>query len=295
MNNTLFNRKIGVTIFRIIMGILILKDFISYFFNRHFLFPNKGIVSYETYLNIVKYYNIDWLYIDFNKERNVILFCVLGILFSVTFLLGVFTRLSSITLFFLLFIFKIRNIYLLDGADNVISVILPFFVFLDSYSLVGFYEKFSRKIKDRFSPFLHITSKWFSIAMMLQICIIYFFASLHKLQGTVWIDGTALYYVLNSDDFSASSLNAIITSSAVFVKFFTWFAIAFQLSFPFLVSFKKTKYPILLLGVFFHIGIFILMRIDNFSLIMLACYAIFLTDNEYLNLLNKLKRIKNEN
>jgi hypothetical protein len=290
--NSVFNRKIGTTIFRIIMGFLILKDFIIYFFNRQFLFSNKGIISYETYLDIVEYYHLNWLYVDFNREINVFLFCALGILFSTTFILGIFTRISSIVLFFLLLIFKIRDIYLLDGADNVISVILPFFMFLDSYSFSVFYEEKTRPIKNKFQPYLIITSNWFSTAMMLQICIIYFFASLHKLQGTVWVDGTALYYILNSDDFSASSLNAIITSSIILVKFFTWFSIAFQLSFPFLVLLKKTKYLVLLLGVLFHIGIFILMRIDNFSLIMLACYTIFLTDNEYLNILHKLKPIK---
>ena len=128
--------------------------------------------------------------------------------------------------------------------------------------------------------------------MMLQICTIYFFASLHKLQGEVWIDGTALYYMLNSDDFSATSLNAILTSSLFLVKFFTWFTIVFQVSFPFLILFQKTKYFALVLGVFFHIGIFVLMRIDNFSLVMLACYAIFLSDNEYFNFSQKFKYSK---
>ena len=291
MINT-FNRKIGVTIFRVIMGILILKDFIIYFFNRRFLFSNSGIMSYETYTDIVEYYHLDLLYLDFNREINIFLFFSLGILFSTTFILGIFTRISSIILFFLLLLFKIRNIYLLDGADNVISVVLPFFVFIDSYSFYDFYERKTRPIKNRFEPYLNITSYWFSIAMMLQIGIIYFFASLHKLQGEVWLDGTALYYILNSDDFSASSLNALLTSSLFLVKFFTWFTIVFQLTFPFLVFYRKTKYIALLLGIFFHIGIFVLMRIDNFSLIMLACYAVFLTDNEYFNLAQKFKLVK---
>ena len=76
MNNT-FNRKSGVTIFRLIMGVLILKDFIIYFYNRRFLFSDKGIMSYKTYTDIVEYYHLDWLYIDFNKEGNVFIFCLL--------------------------------------------------------------------------------------------------------------------------------------------------------------------------------------------------------------------------
>jgi uncharacterized membrane protein YphA (DoxX/SURF4 family) len=292
MNNNTYNRKIGVTIFRIMIGMLLLKDFISLFFNRSSIFSSKGIVSYEMYLDITNYFHLNWTYVNFNNQTNVIIFCILGILFSITFLLGVFTRLSAVVLFFLLFLFKIRALYLLDGADNVISVMLPFFVFLDSYCLIDSLEKYKLKVIAKFEPYVSITGKWFSIAMILQICVIYLFASFHKLQGDVWIEGTALYYILNSDDFSASSLNAIITSSMIVIKFFTWFTILFQFSFPFLVWFKETKFAMLLLGISFHIGIFILMRIDNFSFVMLACYSIFLTDNEYENLVRKIKTIK---
>ena len=289
------NRKIGVSILRVIIGILILKDFISFYFNKQYLFSDKGIVSYETYLSIIKYYNINWLNINLNNEQNILTYCIIGILFSLTFSIGIFKRISAIILFFLLFIFKIRNLYLLDRADNVISVLLPFFVFIDSYSLSSFYETKSNFIKAKFEPYLSITSHYFIIAVMVQICIIYFFASIHKLQGKPWCDGTALYYILNSDDFSASSLNSFITKSFFFVTFLTWFTIAFQFLFPFLVWYEKSKIPILYIGIFFHIGIFFLMRIDNFSLIMIACYAVFFTNKEYLKTIFLLKNLKTKN
>ncbi|MCC9017354.1 HTTM domain-containing protein [Flavobacterium lipolyticum] len=295
MNEHLFNRKIGITIFRTVMGVLILKDFMSFYFNRRFLFSDEGIVSYELYLDIINYYNIDWLYIDFNKSVIIKVFCFSGIILSTSFMLGILTRISAILLFFLLFIFKIRAIYLLDGSDNVISVMIPFFIFIDSYSLIDSYERFSLNIKNKVQPYLNIASHYFVIAMMLQVCIIYFFASMHKLQGEYWREGSALYYILNNDDFSASFLNKILTESTLLIKFMTWFAIAFQFSFSFLVLFKKTKMKILLLGVLFHTGIFILMRIDNFSIMMLACYSIFLTDNEYAKLFKKVIPIKHAN
>lgn len=286
------NRKIGVSILRVIIGILVLKDFISFYFNKQYLFSDKGIVSYETYLSIIKYYNINWLNINFNNEQYVIIYCIVGIFFSITFSIGIFKRISAILLFFLLFIFKIRNLYLLDGADNVISVILPFFIFIDSYSLSNLYETKSNILKTKLKPYVSITSYYFTLAVMIQICIIYFFASIHKLQGKPWCNGTALYYILNSDDFSASSLNSFLTKSIFFVKFFTWFTIIFQFLFPFLVWFKKSKKAILFTGIFFHIGIFFLMRIDNFSLIMIACYSVFFTNKEYLKTLIFLKNLK---
>ncbi len=285
----MFERKIGLTLLRVIFGIIILKDFLSFYFNRQYLFSNKGIVSYETYLDIINYFHLSWLYINFDIKRNVVAFCILGIFFSLTFLLGVLTKISSIALTIILFIIKSRLIYLMDGADNVISVLMPFFIFLDTKSLITKYENYKCSLKKYLQPYLNITSSCFTLAVMIQICIIYFFASLHKIQSTEWMNGTALYYILNTDDFSASSLNAKLTNSLFLVKFSTWFSMIFQFSFSFLVWFKKTKNIILFIGILFHIGIFVLMRIDNFSLVMLACYAVFFTNNEYNYLINKMK------
>jgi hypothetical protein len=286
--NKIFDRKTGATILRVILGIIIFKDFINYYFSKDFLFGNKALVSYETYLDITKYYNLNWLYIDFNINENAKYFCLIGIFFSLLFTIGVFKKISTIIIFFLLFIFRIRDIFLIDGGDNVISVLLPFLLFVDSYSLIDKYEEMSKRLKSKFDPYLNIMSVIFSFAIIFQICIIYFFASIHKLNGEVWRNGTAIYYILNSDDFSASFLNAFLTKSVWFVNFSTWFTILFQFSFPFLVWIKKTKNIMLLIGVLFHIGIFFLMRIDNFSLVMLACYAMFLTDSEYKSLTSSI-------
>ncbi|MDQ1164409.1 HTTM domain-containing protein [Flavobacterium sp. SORGH_AS_0622] len=284
-----YDKKIGTTILRVTFGIVLLKDFINYFFNRKFLFGNEGIVSFETYLDIIKFYKLNWLYIDFTIERNVKIFCVMGIVFSLFFTLGILKKISTLLIFFILFIFKICNIYLIDSGDDVISVLLPFLLFVDSYSLVDSYEKFSQKVKSRYRDLFDLTSRIFSFAIMFQICIIYFFAALHKISAEVWQNGTAIYYILNSEDFSGSFLNSYITKPVWLVMFLTWFTIFFQFMFPFLVWTKRTKKIMLLLGVLFHLGIFFLMRIDNFSIIMIACYAIFLTDEEYNFLKLKFK------
>lgn len=275
--------KIGASILRFLIGFFILKDFFVFFVNRNFLFDKNGIVSYETYLDIINYYNFNLLNIDFTNKNKVIIFLSIGILFSVFFMIGILQRISVIILYLLLFIFKIRNIYLLDGADNVISVILPFFLFINTYSLISKYEIIKNKIlcKFRLYKINNLLSYYFSLAIMVQICIIYFFAGLHKLQGDVWRNGTALYYVLNSNDFSPTIFNQYITKSLFIVKLLTWFTIFFQLTFPFFVWFKKSQKLYILLGVILHIGIFFMMKIDNFSFILISCYSIFLSNSIY--------------
>jgi len=144
-NNVFTYNKIGASILRFLIGFLIFKDFLIYLVNKNFLFDNKGIVSYNTYLDIIQYYRLEWLYIDFTNKTNVIIFCLLGVLFSFLFMIGIFQKISTLVLFFLLFVFKIRNLYLLDGADNVILVLLPFFLFINTYSFSQKYNLLKNK------------------------------------------------------------------------------------------------------------------------------------------------------
>lgn len=275
------HRTTGIILLRILIGLSLMKDFITYYTHRNFIFDNNGIVSYETYQDIVQYYNLQLLNIDFNQPSHVFIFCLVGFLCSLTFTLGLFPRISAILLFFLLFIFKFRNIYLLDGGDNIITALLPFFFFISSKSLCKPYTKIVEKIGIESNYYLKKLTAVAIFGIMIQICIVYFFAGLHKLQGEVWLDGTALYYILNTSDFSAYAVNDYITQFPMLVYALTWSTIVFQLLFPIFVWFNSTRKIVLLIGILLHLGILVFMRIDNFSFIMLACYAVFFTDQEY--------------
>lgn len=283
-----FNYKIALTFFRVMIGIILMKDFFIYFQFRTLLFPEKGIVDFSTYQDISKLYHLEWLYLDFTSTPVLNVFCISGMIFSVFLFMGFFTRISAIILFFQLFIVKIRMIFMQDGADNFVMVMLPFLAITDSISLSDRYESLKKKIFSFFEPYQEILNIWMYRAMILQICIVYFFAGLHKLQGETWLDGSALYYILNSSDFSASSTNAFITKWPWVVNLMTWSTIVFQLAFPFLVWVKKLRPFVLLTGLGLHLGIFLFMRIDNFSYVMIAAYTLFLNDNLYLSAYKKV-------
>ncbi|QTE21836.1 HTTM domain-containing protein [Polaribacter cellanae] len=285
--------KIGASILRFLIGFFIFKDFIVYAINSKYLFNQKGIISYETYIDIINYFGFKYFFFDFTNNTVIYLYLFLGIIFSLLLTLGVLQRFSVIVLFVLLFVFKIRNIYLLDGADNVISVMLPFFLFVNTFSFSEKYEKLKQKILQRKNLLKidGVLSKYFSYAIMIQICFIYFFAGLHKLQGEVWQNGTALYYILNSNDFSPTILNQFITSSLLVVKLLTWFTIFFQLTFPILVWIPKLRKPYIILGIILHLGIFFMMKIDNFSFVMISCYAIFFNNDFYTKNFKYFKRL----
>ncbi|MFM7430668.1 MAG: HTTM domain-containing protein [Flammeovirgaceae bacterium] len=133
---------------------------------------------------------------------------------------------------------------------------------------------------------------------MIQICYVYFFTALAKLQGALWLNGTAIYYTMRVDEFRATDWNISLTKNHYFVVLSTYFTLFWELSFSFLIWFRQTKVLIIFFGVILHIGIWIFMRIDNFSWIMIGSYAIFISNDDYLRLksliLQKLKIFKYE-
>ncbi|WP_286442979.1 MULTISPECIES: hypothetical protein [unclassified Myroides] len=50
------HRTTGIIALRLLLGFALLKDFITFYSNRAFIFDHQGIVSYETYQDIVQYY-----------------------------------------------------------------------------------------------------------------------------------------------------------------------------------------------------------------------------------------------
>ena len=127
---------------------------------------------------------------------------------------------------------------------------------------------------------------------MIQVCFVYLFTGLAKHEGELWRNGTAVYYTMRVKDFMATRWNIPLTENHYFVVLSTYFTMFLEMAFPFLIWFRKTKYYIMIGGIILHVGIWVFMRIDNFSWVMLATYFIFITNSEYLYAFEKIKNHK---
>lgn len=108
-----------------------------------------------------------------------------------------------------------------------------------------------------------------------QLALVYSSAGLWKLQSAAWRDGSAVYYVLNSNlyqrfpDLLSSDL-AWVTTGA------TYATLVWELTFAPLVIVPLTRRPTLMIGAAIHAGMFLLMEVGAFHLVMLTAYAAFL-------------------
>lgn len=290
------NYYCGLAIFRVITGFLLLKNYIFYLPMAKYLFGKDAIYPIQNYIDLFKYFNVSYLAYPFEREHWLLVYLIICIILSALFVLGIGRNITSIVLYIFVINLSWRNGFILDGSDNVVQVTLPFLAISNSFKYLTWnngYVNSESPIKyimnnSFFPDFKRQLNDFAVIGIWIQISFVYLFTALAKLQGKLWLNGTAVYYTMRVDEFMATSWNIPLTQNHYFVVLSTYFTVFWELSFPFLVWFRQTKRYTLLLGVILHFGIWIFMRIDNFSWIMIGSYFVFLTDLEYKKNLSHL-------
>ena len=160
-----------------------------------------------------------------------------------------------------------KTIPIQNAGFNLLVMVLFMLIFMDENA---------NNIKSSFWKTVNITVTNFAVwAARFQVIILYAAASYFKFTGGSWLNGTAFYYVLFNDTYSHPWFKELLISNSFFIHFISWFALSFQLLFPVLIWFKKTKIYMIVLGVFFHLMIILIMGITDFGIIMIIMYLLF--------------------
>lgn len=113
------------------------------------------------------------------------------------------------------------------------------------------------------------------IAVMLQLCLVYFISGLAKINDQSWLTGKALILTAQIKHFSLYSLlsyNPLFDRILIALNFLILF---YQLSFSLFVWIKPIKKTLLVFGVFMHIYIALAMGLVEFGSIMVLAYVYF--------------------
>ncbi|ERM81683.1 hypothetical protein P872_19495 [Rhodonellum psychrophilum GCM71 = DSM 17998] len=295
MKNTSGNYSLGLSAYRVFIGILILKNSIFYLPMAEQLFGGDAIVPIEFFWINLTSYNLSFLAYPFELQYAPQLYLITLIVLSSLFIFAIGKRFVGAILFIGILVLGYRNNLVLDGSDNVIMVTMPFLLISNAFNHLTLtinrqYINFSNLIPDVIIKNILMIGHY---GIMIQICIVYFFTALHKLQGEVWLNGTAVYYTMRVNEFRATDYNILLTKNHYFVVLSTYFTVFWELSFAFLVWGKYSKYIILFLGVILHLGIWIFMRIDNFSWVLIASYFVFISNKDYFKILRFITKINN--
>lgn len=202
---------------------------------------------------------------------------------AVCLLLGLRTRFNSVCVFVWLVSFQNRNLLLLDGEDTVFRLVGFFLIFMPA----GYVWSLDARFRPR-GTVLPPASGWAVRLLQIQMAVIYMSASLVKMQGETWVDGTALYYVARLDDyFGRFPLPRFMFDVPIVVAVLTWSVIVVEFLVPLLVWFKETRLPCLFAAALFHLGCDYSMSLFLFHYIMLVGLCSFLTPSD----LDRLARL----
>jgi hypothetical protein len=243
---------IGSRILQVIAGLVVVYRFFTEIRFAEFLFEvNKNSLIYSP----------------------LILYGCLGIwlIGGLALILGSYTRIATIGV--LIAYFCLENVTITsDGGDNVLRIVLLYMVFF--HDLVTS----STKIKPGVRVFIHNIAVKMTI---FQIIVLYLVSGTLKLQGDVWFNGTALYYITGVEQFSTNIVwlkslfsNPIVTTLA------TYSSVVYQLGFPFMLS-NRYHLVWVFMGIGFHLGIFLVMGLTTFSLIMIGLILFTVRDSEW--------------
>jgi Vitamin K-dependent gamma-carboxylase len=145
----------------------------------------------------------------------------------------------------------------------------------ESWSLKKYFYKNYKKVQFHPEKFLDQLSSVFFRILQIQISVIYAYTGFEKLKGNSWWDGTALWTVFANPQFAAFDLTWL-QHFPLFFALGTFTTVVFEVYFPAMMMFRRTRLPWLLLGVIFHGMIGFTLGLMPFSLIMISTYFLFL-------------------
>jgi hypothetical protein len=273
---------IGLSVFRILAGIAMLSEFLLVYGQRAFLFGNRGLIPYTTYIEQMSHFSLYW-YASSDWAFELVYHG--SVLLVLLWTLGYGTRWLTPLVFYCWTSFTDRGPTIWDGGDNLIQLLLVYACFAD----LGAYFRPLRSGADLERPrpvqriaalaiFHNTAVRVFGI----QVCIVYFIAGIMKARGHGWLDGSALYAAWSDPQFGWPGVTDWITRNKALLSVVGPLTIAFQISFPFFFALnRRSRVFILVVAMSFHIGIAVLMGLISFAAFFIAAELALISDEEY--------------
>lgn len=167
-------------------------------------------------------------------------------------------------------------------------------VFNSSLLLFNLFVFFSLGMdEDAATPERRLLSNVAFAAARLQLVIVYAVAAGYKWSGSMWPEGSAVYYALMLDRYDALGIGHWLSGKWMLLSVLSYLGLAYQTAFPVLIFFKKFRLPLLFAAVAFHGFIAIGLNLPDFGLAMIFAYTVFLPNRFAEQVLEWSKRLGN--
>jgi predicted DCC family thiol-disulfide oxidoreductase YuxK len=239
------------------------------------------LFSLNLFFEVNRMYRYKELYFDSIPfiETTSILYSTSLMIWMVSLLsicIGFFTRFSAIVnyIFVLIFINLGAMEYHMDFTYIGVSFLLVFLPLSNSISIDNLILKYKKSsVKKIFSPNEEISVLYYMLPVFLGVGLVYFGSIPYKFNSEAWMSGLGIWLpnsipqlILNNTQF--------LLNQEFLIKFLGYFVLTFETVFIFLFFIKKLRVPLLIIGVFLHLGILICYPIPFFALGYIAIYML---------------------
>ncbi len=272
-------RLFGLAIVRIGVGIAQLSLYTTNYLERRTLYGAQGIYPRE-YVDQSGGPNLYVLTGESSYAFEILYHA--GMLACIALVAGVGGRLTVMATWATSWSLWYANPFLIDGGDNLCMVLLPMLLMSRCMDRLSLRTSVSparrwRALGDHWLAIL--LSNLVGIAIMIQICLVYFLSGIYKFAGDMWFEGTALYYILRTPEYFYPPLAPIVLDSDMLIVVGTYLAMISLVAFPFVVLSRRLR-PWAVAGMLsFHLGIAVMMGLTSFALIMAACDCMFVSSD----------------
>ena len=252
--------------FRIAFAVVALLNLIELIPFRYSFFAETGLVDLRAVHSPGHFGTPHFsLFNVFTSEKQVDIIFAVSAVAMVLLGFGVFTRCAAFWVWIWHLTITYRSPVALAGWDDILRV----YSFLVLISPLG--ARWPWRMKKLGDAGLDPAPVYGLRLMCLQLIVIYWHTALCKLPSEAWLKGDVLTYYLLS--VNARFPSASILEFEPLLKAMTWGVLAGEIIIPFLLIFRRTRWWGALLGISFHVGIFLLSRnLGIFCLTMLILY-----------------------
>jgi hypothetical protein len=178
---------------------------------------------------------------------------------------GRLPRLATAVVWFVHLSFVHRNLAIAYGVDTISCFFLFYLLFADTRGDLEYRPGDTRAI---------LGSMAYRLSQI-QVCIIYGYSGLKKLKGFMWWNGDAIWGSLAGPQLARWDFSWLAHFPLALAGV-TYLTLVWEIYFPALVWIRPLRKPLLITGLFLHLGIAVGLNLVFFAGLMALTYVLFL-------------------
>ncbi|MET7521594.1 HTTM domain-containing protein [Streptomyces sp. NPDC005248] len=272
---------LGVSGTRALIGFVGLMFYVSQYGDRGYLFGPDGVFPWKDFLAALDRDGTFSLYALSSSGSWFELVFHIGMLSALAVTFGVGGRPVLVLHWVLLWSVYQRQPLILDGGDNLAYLVIPMLLLTRCYDRLslspGLTARWTRRIPEGLRALQAPLHNLGVLAIATQICLVYVTSGLYKVQGKLWQDGTALFYIMRIPEFSLPGVSDLVYGNDTLVFVGTYSTTFFLVYFPLGILVPRLRPWAAVASIGFHVSIGFFMGLTGFALTMVACDLIFLS------------------